>query len=1437
IVDGESRGEFTGVDLKVGGAGQRTFYDQILPSMLNKYVKKWGAKVGDVEIESRNIGRDRLPSGAFGTMLQAPSIPITNQMRKDVLTRGQPLFVAERSGTLEGYPEYPDAGQYRPREFARALGQWREKLQDWVKTAPDLLKFERAADHVRVVSRNTYPEGKPWRVTDFRKQDGQWVPTGHAERNSKSEAVEEAAQNARLAPEISFDALHDLAAESRAAPPTVQQVQEWIQPLQDAPGQVLPVNVVQGVQDLPQHLQERAQEIQGVPKAVLDRSAGQVTLIADNIADQKDAVLKWMHEQAGHYGFERMLGNNAVRHVLGSVRLIYGRSGLQDIMDVYGDDMHVAAREKFARIVEKVYAGEPLQRKERTIWQKFVDAVRNWLRARGIPVALSERELADLARSAIQYAQTGQIPPQAQAYSRAVQRGTQPRAQAPAMAPQAQAAIDLTEQFASEENMGREHEEQVRQENPQRTKRTDQALGRERFDVQSMRQELQEDPELRSFLRNMFARRRGDPEVITTDLDRQDLSLLEEQIGVPYWLSKRFPVFRRIFDIHQSRLEERVEMQKDFMHQIQNPLSLRGKDLEHYRELVWFADGRQLVDVPLMQQKLDNQGRPVYEAGRPVLEINEAHYQALQQEMDRAAQEGGFSKDAVQAFMDTRRALDRAWLEVYDRMRKRSDVDDSSIEELRTWINRVHNYFPHHRYGRFYVQGYGKNQLEKTRQSWRVVSPLGEVLRSFKDKASAESWLEKNPRSVAYRAHFDVPLERMAKRKGQKLAKQAKQEYPDLDFEVGKNARLSEDIYAYPIPLEAIEQVLRAAKDRVKDADLQLELDKVMPGAVSDVLKSRGWAGHMIKRKNVPGYETKDVQRVLYDYFSGLAGWLTKMEAASQFSDALRDARQDAKRYPRLYQYSARYVRDMLENADRLDTVVDAYRSAVFIKYLGGVIKTGVLNLTQNPVAGVPALGTHIGQTRAHRRFFPQAARTVVNTAIKKAGGKEILSQDEAQMLDSLYRKGITDSLWLKEIRGSIGSRYGNYWDKFTSFMGYPVAVSDRFNRMSLALAAYRAARSGEITNPDTLRNLGLEKGQAATPQQAERFAREVVLDSHFVYGKGNRPQIIRGSGRAFSPLYSFRHFLHNLLSLYGHFFRDLSRNNLQGARALATSFGWTAALGGLTSLPLYQTLQAAMAFLFDEDETWAERMRDQIPDMPSGRPDMLRDMATYGLPSAAGVTFGGSLSIETPITRSLKPGSSMEEIVKDSLFNAGGAGLDLFFSPFRALSYQTSGDTSRALEEVAPGFMRNLLRTYRLTQEGTMSKSGQPLNLPWETGPRKLDSWEAVGQALGFQPLSSTKSWDVMQSLQLSRGVRRRTQQRLADNIIRALRDGDQERAGQYVRQWEQWNQRAAKEKKPWLKISDESLSRSLRARATDMNFPKRDLPRAAKLLQSYKD
>ena len=109
----------SGVDLQVGGEGMKGFYDTILPKYLDKYGKKWDAKVGMTEIPTSNVNLDNkiifedgkylvdagdgLNYNSYDTKAEAikslggdnPSVhymDITPKMKESVLTKGQPLF-------------------------------------------------------------------------------------------------------------------------------------------------------------------------------------------------------------------------------------------------------------------------------------------------------------------------------------------------------------------------------------------------------------------------------------------------------------------------------------------------------------------------------------------------------------------------------------------------------------------------------------------------------------------------------------------------------------------------------------------------------------------------------------------------------------------------------------------------------------------------------------------------------------------------------------------------------------------------------------------------------------------------------------------------------------------------------------------------------------------------------------------------------------------------------------------------------------------------------------------------------------------------------------------------------------------------------------------------------------------------------------------------
>lgn len=114
IMSSENGTVIDGDGLSVGGNGMKGFYDDILPRFMNKYGKKWGVKVEDMDIP--NIGE-----GGYG--LKAHAVPVTPEMKESV-KQGQMMFrEGERaSQSPVSYNESTGAKRLAASETARKFG-------------------------------------------------------------------------------------------------------------------------------------------------------------------------------------------------------------------------------------------------------------------------------------------------------------------------------------------------------------------------------------------------------------------------------------------------------------------------------------------------------------------------------------------------------------------------------------------------------------------------------------------------------------------------------------------------------------------------------------------------------------------------------------------------------------------------------------------------------------------------------------------------------------------------------------------------------------------------------------------------------------------------------------------------------------------------------------------------------------------------------------------------------------------------------------------------------------------------------------------------------------------------------------------------------------------------------------------------------------------
>ena len=122
----------------IGGEGMKGYYDEMIPRFMNKYVKKWGTKVGEVTLpEVEEAGR---------TMW---SVDVTPEMRESVM-QGQPMFregmgaISDREVSYENDPIAKWQG--KPRYYGKRASAFAERerarMQKGVEEAAKILGIE-----------------------------------------------------------------------------------------------------------------------------------------------------------------------------------------------------------------------------------------------------------------------------------------------------------------------------------------------------------------------------------------------------------------------------------------------------------------------------------------------------------------------------------------------------------------------------------------------------------------------------------------------------------------------------------------------------------------------------------------------------------------------------------------------------------------------------------------------------------------------------------------------------------------------------------------------------------------------------------------------------------------------------------------------------------------------------------------------------------------------------------------------------------------------------------------------------------------------------------------------------------------------------------------------------------------------------------------------
>ncbi len=868
-------------------------------------------------------------------------------------------------------------------------------------------------------------------------------------------------------------------------------------------------------------------------------------------------------------------------------------------------------------------------------------------------------------------------------------------------------------------------------------------------------------------------------------LPNDELQLWKRIVGNPYWIgrSKKYAsTYGAAVKAASDTQETRSKMNHDDMVRDAKPLmSLENKDMPELQDLTWnILEGKPFPEDANIPEKFERD-----EDG--FLHQVDDHYTQMQ----RWLGEIGVTRPVQKAYVAMRRLLDKKLIDLDNLLNEYAEkVPPEVISDHRKALGEIHNYFPHLRHGNMKAM---------------VFDPATEKL----------IYEEHFPTVAGFNLKGNTPrltgiLLKWARDNGH-------EHITANDIKIEKVTQLPDSTF-FDVNVQAMEQIIEAAVKKTETRDdtalraygvtpTSDEIRTTLAKAIAEVLQLRGFGAHMIGRKDIPGFETHDIKGALFEYITSANGFITKMHKAQEYAGILRKI--DAQKTPGLFKSLSKFVRDDLSNADGVDRSVDKLRALLFVKYLGAVPKSGVVNLTQNFIAAWPRLTVwenEDGSTESIKWAMPTLLRSmkdstrIMKVILKKGDITQVtgLPRHELAALKHGFVNGHFVDQYLRELSASatITSKAGK---KFMKVMGMPMQLAEVYNRVSTYLAGYRIAR----------KKLGGDLTGAALEKAAMDHAEQATIDAHFMYAKHNLPEWARGSwgGKTARAMYTFRSFSHNYAGLT----QWLWKQGTPGKKAVMKSLFSMWALGGLLSMPFYDDWGELYRKMFDEDPATLARRKIKNP--------LLKDVMTFGLTGLGGVDLHGSLGMELP--------TSITELF--------GVPYAIIEDSIRMNDFYQIDDYSRMIESspVTPMVVRNAMAGYRMATEGAYTKTGKPIGdiVGGKVEPRKLTTAEFVRKSFGFQPTTNTKSYSAYEGLRKSIESHNKKKSILATRFINALREKDKKAIASIRKEIFKWNTTTGKSK-PHLRID---IRRLIKTRRTASKPPKQFRRHAQQLRQAW--
>ena len=544
-------------------------------------------------------------------------------------------------------------------------------------------------------------------------------------------------------------------------------------------------------------------------------------------------------------------------------------------------------------------------------------------------------------------------------------------------------------------------------------------------------------------------------------------------------------------------------------------------------------------------------------------------------------------------------------------------------------------------------------------------------------------------------------------RDANKMAREMREQYPDATVTTGTMSQESYKLFSGVTP-----ETLALFGDALGLEESGIDTKSEAYQTMLKVAKTnRSAMKRLIQRKGIDGF-SEDAGRVLAGFVYSNARQISTNLHAGEIGKAASSVKDgDVKDQAiRLMEY----IQNPQEEAQ-------AIRGLLFTQFIGGSVASAMVNMTQPFTMTLPYLSQFGGASKAGKAMadaLKLISRGIRNDddlkqALKRAEDEGVVSPQEVhQLMAQAQGKG--------QLQSGDGTRVGDAMAKTNNFVaklglgwGKLFSAAEQFNRRITFIAAYKMAREQGIDNPFA-------------------FAEKAIAESQGIYNKGNKPNWARGA--VGGTLFTFKQYS----IAYVEFLRRMWGNGPEGKKAVGLALAVLFMTAGLGGMPGADDLD-------DVIDGFAQRVLGKSFDTKQAKKEFFASILGQ---TGAEFVMGGLTGIPgAPIDISgrmglgnLIPGTGILTKKKDygrdvsEVFGPAGT----FFSNIAAAAGNVAqGEAGKAVESLSPVALANVIKAFDMATMGMYR----------DTKGRKVidvDGWEAAVKALGFQPASVKRIQDA---------------------------------------------------------------------------------------------